>query len=229
MAGRMSEHLLVVAPHADDEVLGCGGLIAKRARAGWAVHVVIAAAGGITPRGATELPTVDARQAELRAACDLLDVAQVTVLYPGYDMRMDTVPMLEIVSKLDALLDATPYAEVYLPYASINHDHQVLYRAMLAALRPAAGRKLPRLTAAYEYALIGWQPEPPAGGKLYVAIDELLDIKLSALRCYPSQVRPFPHPCSPEAVRALAHFRGMEIGVSAAELFYVLREIDNGA
>jgi LmbE family N-acetylglucosaminyl deacetylase len=134
--------------------------------------------------------------------------------------------MLNVVTAMDALLDDMAYDEVYLPYASVNHDHQVAYRAMLAALRPATGRPAPPFVAAYEYALIGWQLEAVPGGRLYVDIGETLEVKWAALQAYPSQLRPFPHPCSPEAVLALARFRGMEAGVDAAELFYLLREIE---
>ena len=221
-------NVLVIAPHADDETLGCGGLIARRAAAGAWVHVAVLGLAGVRARGdASGAPTqVEVRGRELKRACDLLGVQQVTALYPEQAMRMDTVPLVEVVTALDGLLDEREYDEVYLPYASVNHDHQVAYRAMLAALRPALGRKPVPLVAAYEYAMIGWQPEAVPGGKWYVDIGETLDIKLAALQAYATQVRPYPHPCSPEAVLALARFRGMEAGVGAAELFYLLRKIE---
>lgn len=218
--------LLVIAPHADDETLGCGGLLAARAAAGWVTHVAVLGLGGVAPRNGRGVAPVAERAAEFRAACRVLGVDAALVLFPGYDMRLDTLDLLTIVTKLDALLDAGCYDEVYLPYASVNHDHQITYRAALAALRPAAGRPLPRLTAAYEYALVGWQPDGlPNAGRLYVDISAHLPTKLAALACYPSQARPYPHPCAPEAVATLAQARGLEVGLAAAELFYVLREV----
>lgn len=219
-------NVLVVAPHADDEVLGCGGLIARRKEAGHRVDVVVLGLGGVPQRADGQPSDVAMRQDELHRAGLILGVDRLTVLFPGLDMRMDTLPMLAVVTALDNVLDATRYDEVYLPYASSNQDHQVCYRAMLAALRPATGRSQPKLVAAYEYALIGWQPEAVPGGRLYVDISHVLDIKLAALDCYPSQLRPFPHPCSPEAVTTLARYRGLEAGLQAAELFYLLRRIE---
>ncbi len=70
----MNLNMLIVAPHADDEVLGCGGLIAKRAKAGWRVHVVIAAAGGITPRGADLLPIGNLLKTQVRELAVYLGV-----------------------------------------------------------------------------------------------------------------------------------------------------------
>lgn len=220
------KRILVVAPHADDEVLGCGGLIAKRAQAGDWVHVAVLGIGGLQHRGQEQAMAVAGRQAELGLAAERLLVSRTTVLYPGMDMRLDTLPMVEIVTALDGLLDELEYDEVYLPYASVNHDHQVVYRAMLAALRPAVGRKLPGLAAAYEYALTGWQLDAVPGGRLYVDIEQSLPMKCAALLAYQSQLREAPHPCSVKSVQALARFRGLESGLEAAEMFYLLRVIE---
>ena len=165
-------NILVIAPHADDEVLGCGGLIARRAAAGAWVHVAVLGLGGVKQRGTTiQSSLIVVRERELHRAAEVLGVQKTTVLFEGRDMRMDTEPMLNVVTALDGLLDDMAYDEVYLPYASVNHDHQVTYRAMLAALRPATGRPAPPFVAAYEYALIGWQLEAvPAAGCTWISV-----------------------------------------------------------
>ena len=213
-------NVLIIAPHADDEVLGCGGLMTKRVAQGAQVDVAVAALGGERAPGSHE--DYAARRAELVAASRILGVSEVAVLYPGYNMRLDELPRVEIVSKLDALL-RRDYDEVYLPYASANHDHQIVYQCTLAALRPYASERMPRLVAAYEYAQIGWQLEAVAGGQMFVDIASEFERKLQALAAYESQLRPHPHPCSEAAVRTLAQFRGLAIGKSYAELFYILR------
>lgn len=216
--------ILIIAPHADDEVLGCGGLIAKRVVQGYTAHVVVCGMGwGGWRTTQADLPT---RQAELTAAATVLGVATTQVLYPGLDMRLDTLPRVELVSRFDAVLTERPYAEIYIPCISVNHDHRVVYEAMLSALRPTVVRPALRRVCAYEYAMSGWPHATSDGGNYYVSITETLDAKLKALACYTSQLKPYPHPCSRGAVVALAHFRGMESGMIAAEMFYILREVE---
>ena len=220
--------ILVIAPHADDEVLGCGGLIAKRVAQGHTAHVVVCGMGwGGHRTTQADLPT---RQAELqRGGAGARRRRRLEVLYPGLDMRLDTLPRVELVSRFDAVLAERPYAEIYLPCVSVNQDHRVVYEAMLSALRPTVVRPALRRVCAYEYALSGWPHATSDGGNYYVSITETLDAKLKALACYTSQLKPYPHPCSRGAVVALAHFRGLESGMIAAEMFYILREVEYAA
>jgi len=216
-------HTLIIAPHADDEVLGCGGYMARCQMRGDCVWLTVVALGGERAPGQAEDFTV--RQRELAQASQLLGVERVDVLFPGYNMRLDTLPTVELVSKLDAILALANFDAVYLPYAAVNHDHMTVYRAALAALRPATGRPQPRLVAAYEYAQIGWQFDVVPGGQYLIDITPWLERKLAALACYTSQVRPYPHPCSSEAIRTLAQFRGLAMGTRYAEMFYALRMV----
>lgn len=218
--------LLVIAPHADDEVLGCGGLIANRAAQGREVHVVVC---GLSWVARADMPSEKTRRSELAAAGKTLGVTTTRVLYPGLDMRLDTLPRVEVVSKFDALLAERPYTEIYLPCPSVNYDHVVVYESMLSALRPTIARPALRRVCAYEYALSGWPHATSDGGNYYVDIAATLETKLKALACYESQLKPYPHPCSTGAVSALAHFRGMECGMAAAEMFYILRELEHAA
>jgi N-acetylglucosamine malate deacetylase 1 len=221
--------VLVVAPHADDEVLGCGGLIAKRVAQGQEVQVVVCGIGGLRQRGLTAMPTISERRDELEAAGQALGVAGTSVLFCGQDMRLDTLPRLTLVSALDAVLDLRPYTEIYLPAPSVNHDHRVVHEAMLSALRPTVARPALRRICAYEYALSGWPHATGDGGNFYVDITATLAQKLTALACYQTQARPFPHPCSQGAVVALANYRGLECGLAVAEMFYILREVEDAA
>lgn len=218
---RSGNKILVIAPHADDEVLGCGGLIAKQAARGDEIHLVIMAIGGLRQRHLNSAPTAEERWAEVLEVANILGLTKVQALYEGMDMRMDTVPQVELVSSIDAILDREDYDEVYLPCPSHNHDHEAVSQASLAALRPAA-HVTPGLIAQYEY-YYGWaQPSMP-GGKMYVDISAYIEVKERALQAYKSQIRPGPHPASLDAIRALALMRGLEARFKFAELFYLLK------
>ena len=66
---------------------------------------------------------------------------------------------------------------------------------------------------------------PPFRPGLFVNIHETLERKIAAMQIYESEARTFPHPRSPEALRAIAQRWGSVAGVPAAEAFEVVREI----
>ncbi|KKS54537.1 MAG: hypothetical protein UV20_C0031G0005 [Candidatus Magasanikbacteria bacterium GW2011_GWA2_42_32] len=69
--------ILIIAPHADDEVLGCGGLIAKQTARGDEVHLVIAAVGGNRQRHLASAPSIEERWSEALVAADILGISVV--------------------------------------------------------------------------------------------------------------------------------------------------------
>jgi LmbE family N-acetylglucosaminyl deacetylase len=218
--------ILVVAPHADDEVAGCGGMIARRTATGHTVDLVVMATGGLHHRHLSRAATLAERYEEMAKAAAILGLNSARVLYEGLDMRLDTLPLLDLVSKLDGILDNGSYDQVFIPYSSHNHDHQVTYTACIGALRPGARKEAPKLIALYEYVYAGWPPVAVPGGRWYFDITGFLNKKIAAFEAYASQVKPWPHPCSPRALELLAATRGMECGHEHAELFYLLRLVE---
>lgn len=223
-AEERGRRILVIAPHADDEVIGCGGTIARAARRGAEVSLIVMATGGIKHRHLLEAVTTDERLIEIETACRTLGIAQSKVLFPGHDMRLEDVPMLELVTALDATIFSADYDECYIPEPNHNLDHRRTHEAAVTALRPC-GRRLPRLIALYEGTVLGWQSSAGIGGKLYVDVAATLDTKIAALRAYRSQIRSYPHPVSEDAVRRLAAMRGLECGMDCAERFQLLQMI----
>jgi LmbE family N-acetylglucosaminyl deacetylase len=213
--------ILVLAPHADDEAVGCGGSIAKAAAAGAVVKVVYGGVGGLLHRHLSRPATYQERCAEIRQSCDILGVHDWFVMYPQMDMKLDTIPQLDLVSRLDRVLDAG-FDEVYIPYPGHNHDHRAMHQAAVAALRPGAHPGV-KLIAMYEYVYPGWAQWTAPGGRLYVDISQFIETKLAAVEAYVSQAKSGPSPLSADGVRALATLRGLEVCVDHAELFHVLQ------
>jgi hypothetical protein len=61
---------------------------------------------------------------------------------------------------------------------------------------------------------------------VFVSLSEAdLEAKIKALQFYESEVKAFPYPRSPEGIKTLAMYRGMQAGVQYAESFYLLREV----
>jgi LmbE family N-acetylglucosaminyl deacetylase len=215
--------ILVLSPHADDEVLGCGGFIARRAAEGCEVHVLVATVGDVRNVDGSMKSSSAERRAELAEAARILGVARHEVLFADVENRLDTLPRIEIVTRLDRALATGGYEEVFLPCPSHHQDHRVLLDAGLAALRTRPAVRSVRLVALYEYAWSAWPEAAASTGRWYVSITPFVARKLAALRAYRSQLQKPPHPLSPESVERLAAQRGAECGEDFAELFHVVR------
>jgi N-acetylglucosamine malate deacetylase 1 len=218
------KRILVIAPHADDEVIGCGGTIIRASNDGAQVTLVVMGMGGIKHCHLSSAITIDERLAELQASCQKLGILQSKILFPGFDMRLEDVPMLELVKALDDILSTEEFDECYLPEPTHNLDHRRTYEAALSALRPC-GRPLPDLIALYEGTVPAWQSPAGGGGSLFVDVADTLETKIAALHAHTSQLRVYPHPTSEESVRRLAAMRGLESGLQFAERFHLIRMV----
>lgn len=223
--------VLVVAAHPDDEVLGCGGTMARHAKEGDAVFVGILGEG-ITSRYAKRRSAPAKSLRELKEAvhssADRLGVRKV-FLSSFPDNRFDTVPLLDIVKVVESWMEAVSPSLVYTHHeGDLNIDHRRVHQAVLTATRPTSSRG-PRsiysfeVPSATDWAFSGcgssFQPN------VFSDISETLRIKEEALSCYKSEMRPFPHPRSFEAIRAGAIRWGSVAGVRAAEAFELIREM----
>lgn len=217
--------VLVIAPHPDDEILGCGGTIARLTADGQTVHVVI------TTRGEpSRYPPEDVERvrAEAAAAHTLLGVTQSHWLdHPAAEL--DRVPHAELNGSMDALFETVRPDTLFLPFAGDIHlDHQLTFRSALVAARPRNWRYPTRIYAYETLSETNWSAPCLAPGfapNVFVDIHETLDRKLDAFACYRSQVCAFPNERSPEALRALATLRGATVHRRAAEAFLLIREV----
>jgi LmbE family N-acetylglucosaminyl deacetylase len=227
----VSRPVLVVAAHPDDEVLGCGATVSRLAEEGREVHIAIMGEG-ITSRQARRADA-DAgqvkrlhRQAE--AAAHKVGAKEV-VLFGLPDNRLDTVPLLDVTKLLEELVRKLEPEVVYTHHpGDLNVDHGIVHRAVLIATRPVAGHPVREVLAFEVPSSTEWSfqnIEPGFRPNVFVDVSKTLDTKIAALACYNSETRPFPHPRSPEALRAIAARWGSVIGCEAAESFELVRSI----
>ena len=223
--------VLVVAAHPDDEVLGCGGTIARLAAEGDEVYVLILGEG-ITSRyherSAASSELIATLHDRSRRAGDALGAKEV-FLRGLPDNRFDTIALLDVVKIIEQHIQDLRPAVVYTQHGGdLNIDHLVTYRATLTATRPMQDTPV-KAVYAYEVASsTEWAFQrfsPPFHPGIFVNIHETLERKIAAMQIYESEARTFPHPRSPEALRAIAQRWGSVAGVPAAEAFEVVREI----
>jgi len=217
--------IVAISPHPDDTELGVAGYLARKINEGAEVHNVVVTVGDVFFRHLDRVVTADERMQECHAAGHLLGFKSVECLFPGKDTILDFFPIVEIIQAIDRICDRLQPSEVLIPLPSSHQDHEVVYRACLAAVRPSATRSV-RLIAAYEYPATGWGPGMPllaTGGGMYVDVTDWIKTKENALLCYESQMRDRDNCFSVDAVRAMARMRGLECGVHYAELLHVMR------
>lgn len=223
--------VLVVAAHPDDEVLGCGGTMARLAREGHEVYLSIIAEGMTSRsavREAADRQDVGRLHARAREAAKLLAVKE-TFLHGLPDNRLDSVPLLDVVKVIEALVQQTSPERIYTHHpADLNVDHGVVSRAVLTATRPMPGCPVREIfqfevpsSTEWAFQQFGDSFRP----NTFVDISQTLELKIQAMACYESEVRPFPHPRSPEALRAIAQRWGTVVGHSAIEVFQLVRAI----
>jgi LmbE family N-acetylglucosaminyl deacetylase len=148
---------LVLAPHPDDETLGCGGTIAAKVAAGRRVHVVVVTDGRQSHRHSRVVSgdeLVAIRESELREACRRLGVADGDVRTWHYpDGGLEAAAGRLRHDLIDLLGELSP-PEVLVPAAIDAHpDHRALHRAARAALAHRSNR-----AAVYAYPVWMWDP-----------------------------------------------------------------------
>ena len=226
---RGPDSVLVVAAHPDDEVLGCGGTMARLANEGQEVRIAILAEG-MTSRY-QEREQADQKQlshlhSNAQQAADKVRAKEL-VLCKLPDNRLDTVPLLEVVKLVEDLIEKFNPAVIYTHHpGDLNVDHGVVHRAVLTATRPIPGQRVREIYAFEVPSSTEWafqRLEPSFRPSVFVDIASTLETKVSALACYDTETRKFPHPRSPEAVRAIAMRWGSVAGFQAAEAFELIR------
>ena len=224
--------ILVIAAHPDDEVLGCGGSIAKWTAAGHLVHVLILAEGA-TSRSSIRDRKVKGEELSIlqksaNSSGKILGVSSVKLLdFP--DNRMDSLDRLDVIKAVEKEIERLkPHTVVTHHCGDVNIDHRITQEAVVTACRPQPGHSV-RLILAFEImSSTEWQP--PGSNFVFQPnwfedVVKTMHLKIEALDCYKSEMRVWPHPRSVKSIKNLAQYRGSMIGCEFAESFMLLRII----
>jgi len=227
----MTDRIAIIAAHPDDEVLGCGGTLARLANEGHQVHVLLMADGESSREGAEhpiDSGLLSARNAAAEGACKILGCASVKALNLP-DNRLDGMERLDIIKQIENFIERYHPSTVFTHHAGdVNIDHRVVHDAVIAACRPQPEHPVKELLFFEVPSSTEWRPPGSAvafAPNAFFNISETLNLKLKALRIYESELRTFPHTRSLKAVEALARWRGATVGVEAAEAFILGRKL----
>lgn len=218
--------IIVVAPHPDDETLGCGGTLLKHIAAGDSVHWVIFTSIG-SEQGFSE-DRIRSRENEIERVASAYGFAGVHPLgFPT--MTLDTVPKRDLISALSKVIQSVTAHVMYVPYRNDAHsDHASVFDAAASCTKAFRHPSI-RSVRAYETLSeteFGLRPDDPGfRPNLFIDVAPFLERKLEIMSIYSSEMGEFPFPRSETTLRALSSLRGSQSGVQAAEAFMLLKEI----
>jgi len=216
--------ILVISAHPDDEVLGPGGSILARAAAGDDVTILLACCGTNLRYGREE---ADRLRATSEKVAGLLGARRV-MFGDLPDQGLDTMTLTDVARRIEQTIAEVDPATIWTHHwGDINRDHRVLSEAVMVAARPYAAPGVKSIACFETPSSTEWGP--PAGlqpfhPQRFTDISAMLDRKLDAFAQYTTEVRPWPHPRSPEALQARARYWGSVSGLEAAEAFAIVRE-----
>ncbi len=219
--------ILVVAAHPDDEILGCGATLARHSDAGDRVHILILATG-LAARGAVEAGAIEALEDAARQAAQA--VGAEAPRFAGFaDNRLDGIELLDIVKAIETVVEAVRPEIVYTHHGGdLNIDHRIACEAVATTCRQLPGATTRAIYAFETMSSTEWAVADAHAAfcpNHFVDVSAHMDAKMTALEAYASEMRPWPHARSLEAIRALAAYRGASVGCAAAEAFTVIREL----
>lgn len=203
--------ILVLSPHADDEVLGCGGFLAKFGRRCFVYYV------GVNERFEKDSVGINERITQIKKVANFLGFeweCNEKNIVNQYDEKA-------LIGEFEKIINRIKPDTVIIPHPSYNQDHRAVYNAALVALRPHdKNHFVPKVLEFEQDQAVIWDRKP-INPNYFVKID--IDKKLEAYRMHEGEVRAMR---SPEMLRAIAKLRGSQVGVDYAEGFLVLRWVE---
>jgi LmbE family N-acetylglucosaminyl deacetylase len=219
----MSQNILIIAPHPDDETLGVGGTAAKFVSQGYKVFVLIIS-GHLPPLYSKEayLKTVE----EAKAAFKILGIEDFRFFEIPATLIGDT-PVHILNKKICDVVEEVNPKIVFTCFPDRHIDHKLVFDSVMVATRPVGFGKNIEIVAAYEtLSETHWNSphiEANFTPNWVIDITDFMDTKLNALACYESQIPAFPGSRSIKAIEALAIFRGTQSGFGYGEAFEIIR------
>jgi len=217
--------VLVVVAHPDDEVLGCGGVIAKHIVQGDSVHILFMT-DGVASRNESKNNAVE-RLAAAQDAAQILGINSfVNADFP--DNKMDSIPLLDVVKEIEDQITQLQPEIIYTHHiGDLNIDHQVTHKAVMTACRPQPDFCVKEIYAFEVLSSTEWNTPGVEvfSPNVFIDITDYIDIKKQALEVYSKEMRQPPHSRSIDNVLRLNTFRGNSVGMKYAEAFMILRVI----
>ena len=219
--------VLAIAPHPDDETLGCGGTLLRHQASGDQISWLIVTRGDESQYSAEILGR---KEAEIEKVAKAYGFEQVLRLNLP-TIKMEAIPFAELIERFREAIDQVAPHCVYLNhFGDVHSDHRIVFSAVMSVLKPFySSRHGVERILSYEV-LSSTDAAPPHmtssfTPNVYLDVSDQIDRKLEIMSLFETEVQPYPLPRAPETIRALARYRGATIGVEYAEAFMLVREV----
>jgi LmbE family N-acetylglucosaminyl deacetylase len=214
--------ILIIVAHPDDEVLGCGATITKHTKNGDKVQVVFLT-DGFGSRSNGDNRDNSAEDVSKVLGCE----SPIFLNLP--DNQLDTIPLLDIVKKIEKVIENFQPSVIYTHhFGDLNIDHQMAHRAVMTACRPQPDFCVKEIYSFETLSATHWQSSSMGNTFIpnyFIDATDFMEQKMEALKHYDEEMREYPHARSYKAIKSLAIYRGLTVGVKYAEAFVVERLI----
>lgn len=225
-----SRRILVLAPHNDDETLGCGASIAKHISLGDDVYVAILTS--ISEDHPIMTSNKSDIRAETRKAMSILGVKQENIIFKDLpNVLLPDIPLYEVNKVVSGVIFDVKPEVLYVPFMyDLHKDHRsVMYAAQVASRTcTEVGRGIKEIYMYETLSETHWNVVQVEGGfqpNVYNDVTGFMKKKLEAVKAYKSQLKKFPDVRCVEALESLAIVRGGLMGMYEAEAFVLVRKL----
>ena len=221
----MYKNILIIAPHADDEILGCGGTISKFSKKNINIYVAVMTNASKGDKKLFNKSKINNIRKECLYANKRLGVKKVFFFdFPA--PRLDQYPIYKISEKINTLINKIKCETVFLPYGNdIHKDHQCIYQASLVACRPINNNLVKNIFCYETLSETEWGFDAFHPNYFETLSNSDLKNKILAFREYKSQIKDDFHPRSENGIKNLAKYRGNNVSQENAEAFKIIRII----
>ncbi|HPN32250.1 MAG TPA: PIG-L family deacetylase [bacterium] len=223
-------NILVIAAHPDDEILGCGGTLALHCINGDDTRVLILS-DVCTSREENEALAFEKRNAmntQIESATEIIGIKKI-YRENLIDNRFDKLELLDIVKSIEKYKNEFMPDIIYTHFSDdLNIDHRMTFEAVLTAYRAEPGKSSPDIYSFFIPSSTEWgngRQQQIFNPNYFVDISKVIDNKIEAMKCYKSELKPYPHTRSLEAVKIWANIWGISVGVEYAEPFVLIRKV----
>lgn len=218
--------VIVVAPHPDDETLGCGGTLLRAREEGDEIFWIIVT--DAHERLGFNKDWIEKRKSEILQVQEAYGFTHVFEL--NFETTaLDMVPSRDLISEISRVFETVKPDTVYVPFrGDVHSDHKIVFDATIASSK---WFRAPFIKNMYAYETLSeTEMNVPIGRETFqpnrfVNISKYNERKLEIMHMFESECGTFPFPRSSEAIDALEKYRGSMSGHTAAEAFMILREI----
>jgi len=218
--------VLVVAPHPDDETLGCGGTLLRHIAEGDQVHWLIMST--VTQDAGFSQDKINSRAKEIKKIYNSYKYSSVKQA-SFITTKLDTYPKSELINFVSEVVNTVFPETIYLPYRNdVHSDHAEVFDAVAACTKSFRYPSIKKVRAYETISETEFSISPDDVGfkpNIWVDIGGYLDRKIEIMNMYSGEMGKHPFPRSEKNIRALATYRGAAAGVTAAEAFISLKEI----